>query len=108
MSSTNSNGSLDAGNVKDTGREGRLSFRNFAEHQLRNEFKRDAMQKCDIPLKAFSTCAKEEGVMVVFRCREFKKAVDECMAVYNSPERFEIYKREHSADLENRVIQSKK
>eukprot|EP00980_Cylindrotheca_fusiformis_P030258 scaffold24613_cov176-Cylindrotheca_fusiformis.AAC.2 len=68
------------GNMKDLGREGRLSFRK---------------------------CAKEEGVMVVFRCREFQKAVHECMAVYNSPERFEIYKKEHEEDLENKVIRSR-
>ena len=98
----------DAGRVKDTGRDGRLSFRNFAEHQLRNEFKREAMKECNIQLTAFSECAKQEGVMVVFRCREFKKAVDECMSVYNSKERWEVYKREHLADLENSVIQSKK
>lgn len=104
MSSPN----YDAGQVKDTGREGRLSFRNFAEHQLRNEFKREAMQKCDVQLRAFSECGKAEGLMVVFRCREFKKAVDECMAVYNSSERFELFKQEHVEDFERRIIQSKK
>jgi len=89
--------------MKDTGREGRLSFRKFAEHQLRNEFKREAMKKCDLQLKAFADCAKAEGVMVIFRCREFQSAVNECMAVYNSNERWEIYKEEHAADLENKV-----
>mmetsp|Transcript_39165 Transcript_39165/g.94696 ORF Transcript_39165/g.94696 Transcript_39165/m.94696 type:complete len:106 (-) Transcript_39165:1483-1800(-) len=93
----------DAGDIKDLGRDGRLSFRNFAEHQLRKEFKADAMQKCDVQINAFASCAKEEGVMVVFRCNEFKRAVNECMAVYNSHERFEVYKREHMGDLENKV-----
>lgn len=32
-----------------------------------------------------------------------ENAVNECMAVYNSPERFEVYKREHMGDLENKV-----
>lgn len=91
------------GNIKDAGREGRLSFRKFAEHQLRNEFKREAMEKCDIQLKAFADCAKTEGVLVVFRCREFQSAVNECMAVYNSKERWEMYKIDHAADLENKI-----
>jgi hypothetical protein len=95
-------------NVKDAGREGRLSFRKFAEHQLRNEFKREAMEKCDVQLSAFADCAKIEGVLVVFKCREFQSAVNECMAVYNSKERWEMYKIEHEADLENKVPMMKK
>lgn len=45
----------------------------FAEHQLRKEFKADAMKKCDLQINAFASCAKEEGVFVIFRCREFRK-----------------------------------
>ena len=32
-----------------------------------------------------------------------ERAVNECMEVYNSNERFEVYKREHMQDLENKV-----
>ena len=96
----------DAGSIKSDGRDGRLSFRNFAEHQLRKEFKADAMKKCDRQINAFAECAKEEGVMVIFKCRDFQKSVNECMAVYNSNERWEIYKKENADDLQKRVIQS--
>jgi hypothetical protein len=96
-----------AGRMKDMGRETRLSFRNFAEHQLRREFKADAMEKCDLQIGAFAECGQREGIMVVFRCREFQKDIAECMAVYNSPEAFEQYKTLHAADLDNRVIQTK-
>jgi hypothetical protein len=103
-----SSNSDSAGNAKDAGREGRLSFRKFAEHQLRIEFKREAMEKCDLQLKAFADCAKIEGVMVVFRCREFQSAVNECMTVYNSTERWEMYKLDHEADMANKVPLKKK
>jgi COX assembly protein 1 len=96
-----------AGRIKDLGRETRLSFRNFAEHQLRRELKEEAMEKCDLQIRTFAECGQQEGLMVVFRCREFQKDINECMGVYNSPEAFEIYKKQHAADLENRVIQSK-
>lgn len=96
------------GRMKDTGREGRLSFRKFAEHQLRNEFKEEAMKKCSIQVKAFAECAKAEGVLVVFRCREFQSAVNECLSVYGSNERWELYKKEHAEDLEARVITNDK
>eukprot|EP00934_Nitzschia_sp_Nitz4_P002218 Nitzschia sp. Nitz4//scaffold41_size133979//66357//66656//NITZ4_003350-RA/size133979-processed-gene-0.252-mRNA-1//-1//CDS//3329551479//2218//frame0 len=89
-----------AGDIKDAGRESRLSFRNYNEYQLRSEFKRDAIKKCDLQVKAFADCAKDEGLMVVFRCQDFKKEVDECMRVYNSDERWELYKQENAADLD--------
>ena len=95
------------GSMKDAGREARLSFRNFAEHQLRNEFKQEAIKKCDLQVRAFAECAKDEGVFVIFRCRDFQKAVNECMTIYNSTERWEQYKLDHAADLENKVISSK-
>jgi hypothetical protein len=103
MSASNNDNNDRAGRIKNDGREERLSFRNFAEHQLRNEFKREAMEKCDLQVSAFAECSKEQGVMVVFRCREFQKEVQECMSVYHSNERWEIYKKEHEADMENKV-----
>jgi COX assembly protein 1 len=96
-----------AGRMKDMGRETRLSFRNFAEHQLRREFKDEAMEKCDLQIRTFAECGQQEGIMVVFRCREFQKDITECMTVYNSPEAFEAYKTLHAADLDNRVIKTK-
>jgi Cytochrome c oxidase biogenesis protein Cmc1 like len=98
----------DVGGIKDAGREGRLSFRKFAEHQLRNEFKQESMKKCELPMKAFADCAKTEGVFVVFRCREFQSAVNECMQVYMSNERWEMYKEEHAADLESKLPVTKR
>lgn len=78
----------------------------FAEHQLRKEFKAEAMKKCDLQIKAFAECGREEGLMVIFKCRDFQRSVNECMAVYNSNERWELYKKENAQDLDKRVIQS--
>jgi hypothetical protein len=99
---TYSNNADQAGQIKDAGREGRLSFRNFAETQLRREFKQDAMNRCDLQIATFAECIKEEGLLAPFRCREFQRDVNECMAVYNSEERFQLYKRDHQADLDNK------
>ena len=76
MSTSNTNSNNDqAGRIKDDGRESRLTFRNFAEHQLRREFRELAMETCDAPIKAFAECGKEHGLMVVFKCREFQADV---------------------------------
>lgn len=107
MSSTSSSTSsssppADAGRVKDEGREGRLSFRRYAEHELRTELKQDALKKCDLQVGAFAECIKDEGLWAPFRCGEYQKDVNECMAVYNSEERFQMYKKEHEADILNK------
>jgi hypothetical protein len=92
---------------KDFSRESRLSFRKFAEHQLRQDFKQDAIEKCHEPIREFAECAQETGLLVVVKCRHKMKAVNECMAIYNSNEAFEKYKKEHADDLERRTIKSK-
>mmetsp|Transcript_123914 Transcript_123914/g.185234 ORF Transcript_123914/g.185234 Transcript_123914/m.185234 type:complete len:101 (+) Transcript_123914:186-488(+) len=98
--STSEKDITDKGKVKDASREGRLSFRNFAEHQLRNEFKEESLKKCDLQIRAFAECGKQEGLMVIFRCREFQKDVTDCMTIYNSDEQFELYKQKHAPDLQ--------
>lgn len=92
--------------IKDAGREGRLSFRNFAEHQMRREFKDMALDKCSEHVRRFALCAEEQGLMVVFNCRHHSKALNECMAVHNSPEAFEKYMVEHKEELEKRTLKT--
>ena len=103
-SSSTSNGTspTDVGKVKDAGRESRLSFRNFAENQLRRDFKADAMKQCGLQVGAFAECIKDEGLLAPFKCREFKKDCNECMVFYNSEERFRLYVKEHEEDTEKK------
>mmetsp|Transcript_14734 Transcript_14734/g.34220 ORF Transcript_14734/g.34220 Transcript_14734/m.34220 type:complete len:110 (-) Transcript_14734:1650-1979(-) len=92
----------DTGSMKDEGREGRLSFRHFAENQMRRDFKADAMKKCDLQIGAFAECIKEEGLFSPFKCREIKKDVNECMSVYNSEERFKLFVKEHEDEIRSK------
>mmetsp|Transcript_2328 Transcript_2328/g.4994 ORF Transcript_2328/g.4994 Transcript_2328/m.4994 type:complete len:110 (-) Transcript_2328:307-636(-) len=92
----------DTGAMKDTGREGRLSFRNFAENQLRKDFKADAMKKCNLQIGALAECIKDEGLFAPFTCRHIQKDVDECMMVYNSSARFKLYVKEHEAEIQSK------
>jgi len=82
---------------KDTSRESRLSFKKFEEHQLRGEFKQDALDKCQLQLQAFAECGKESGLMVVWNCQEFQKDVHDCMKLYMSDDQWELYKKNHSS-----------
>ncbi len=93
--------------IKDASRESRLSFRNFAEHQMRREFKEKAIEKCNEPIKAFAECAQEKGLLVVWSCRQLSKEVNKCMAIHNSHEAFDKYKQENADELERKTIKSR-
>ena len=84
-----------AARIKDAGRDNRLSFRKFGEHQLRREFKEMAVEKCRTEINAFGKCAQESGLMVVWKCRQLNKEIQNCMSVHNSQEAFEKYKLEN-------------
>jgi Cytochrome c oxidase biogenesis protein Cmc1 like len=93
-----------ANQIRDDGRASRLSFRNFAEHQIRSEFKEEAMVKCKPHVDAFAQCAKEKGLGVVWYCRHLNKAITDCMYIYNSDEAFAKYLEDNPQLLENRTI----
>lgn len=93
--------------IKDDGRDARLSFRRFAEHKMKREFKEEAIKKCSEHLKNFGQCAQENGLFVVFKCRDLNRKINECMAEHNSPEAFERYLKDNEAELQKRTIKSK-
>jgi hypothetical protein len=85
--------------LKDAGRQSRLSIKKFEEHQLRTEFKSIAIERCKDQVQAFGKCASDNGLMVVFRCRDFLKRMNACMEQQNSNEEFQKYKDKHRPDL---------
>ena len=93
--------------IKDEGRDSRLSFRQFAEHKMRREFKDVAIEKCRDHMRNFGQCAQDNGLLVVFKCRDLNRKINDCMMEHNSPERFEEYLKTHADELEKRTIKSK-
>eukprot|EP00594_Rhizosolenia_setigera_P018535 CAMPEP_0178955020 /NCGR_PEP_ID=MMETSP0789-20121207/9355_1 /TAXON_ID=3005 /ORGANISM="Rhizosolenia setigera, Strain CCMP 1694" /LENGTH=103 /DNA_ID=CAMNT_0020636569 /DNA_START=52 /DNA_END=363 /DNA_ORIENTATION=- len=86
--------------IKEENRNSRLSFTKFGEHQLRREFKELAYKKCDVQIKELGKCAQEQGLWVVWSCRDKNRAMQECMAKHNSKEEFDKYKELHKEDIE--------
>lgn len=84
---------------KEASRDGRLSFRKFGEHQLRREFKDMAIEKCRTEINAFGKCAQDQGLMVVFNCRQFNRDLNACMAIHNSHEKFDEYMKNNEQAL---------
>lgn len=95
-----------AGRIKDNGRNARLSFKNFAEHQIRSEFKEEALVKCKPEIGAFAECAKENGLMVVISCRKLNRDITACMYRHNSDEKFAEFLEANPGIIEKRTIQS--
>ena len=85
--------------IKEYGRESRFTFRNIAEHQLRKDLKEEALEICKPFLGKFAECSQEKGLMVVFSCRKQFKAVQDCLSVHNSEEKWLEYKAAHAEEL---------
>ena len=92
---------IDKNKLKDELRDSRFHFRNLAEHELRRDLKEEAMAKCDPEIKAFAECSQENGLWVVWTCRDLFKKVNDCMHVYNSEEVWQKYRKETKPTLKN-------
>ena len=73
---------------------------------MRREFKDQAIDKCREHINAFGKCAQENGLLVIFNCRQFNKDMNECMKLNNSEEEFKKYLSAHSEDLDRRTIRA--
>ena len=104
---SNNQATTDRAQLKDDGRDSRLSFRRFAEHKMKREFKEEAIKKCEVHLKNFGQCAQDNGLLVVFKCRDLNRKITECMAEHNSPEAFQAFLKENEDELERRTLRSK-
>ena len=58
------------------------------EHSLQEELNEIARQKCDNLVQKFVNCSKEQGLLVVIKCREEHSAVNECLHQYTNREEF--------------------
>lgn len=62
------------GDFKGDGRSGRLAKHKAVYKRMEDEFRKelmyDARQACKAQVAAFGECAKEQSLMVVFKCRD--------------------------------------
>ncbi|GMH57968.1 hypothetical protein TL16_g02510 [Triparma laevis f. inornata] len=88
-----------AADRKDTGRDGRLNYSNQAEHALRKELSEIAKTACKENSVALGDCARKEGILVVFKCRKEKDALNSCLNVFTNEKAFEEYKQKRALEL---------
>ena len=85
--------------ISDPGRDSRLTWSKHAEYEARKELSAIATKKCDAHLAAFSRCAQEQNLMVVFNCREENRKMNACLSQYTNEAAFEEYKLRRSIEL---------
>ncbi|KAF0694486.1 Aste57867_14654 [Aphanomyces stellatus] len=73
-------------------RTGRLTWSNQAENKVKQELNAIALANCRDKTAAFVECSKEHGMMVVFKCREQNRILNECLHEYTSKEALEALK----------------
>ena len=50
----------------------------------RRERALDAIAKCDVQLKKFGECARDSGILVLFKCRDLNERIKDCMSEQNN------------------------
>ncbi len=76
-------------------RDGRLKLRKNNEEVLRKVLQADARKKCLDATNEFGECAKENGLMVVLKCREKNTAMQSCLKTHYNDELFNKFLEEH-------------
>ncbi|KAL4086654.1 hypothetical protein PRIC1_013716 [Phytophthora ramorum] len=90
---------VDKETAKNKFRSSRLSWSNQAEHKLRQELSDIAIAKCRSVSEKFAECAKANGLMVVFKCRENNRELNACLHQYTNAEQFEIYRQRREKEM---------
>ena len=54
-------------------------------------------------MEDFGICSKEQGFLVVFKCRDKLKALNNCLAEHNSDEMFDLFKKGKEEELQKKM-----
>lgn len=67
--------------------------------KLKQELSDIAIATCRNISEKFAECAKANGLMVVFKCRDHNKALNACLHQYTNDEQFEIYRQTREKNM---------
>jgi hypothetical protein len=70
------------------------SVKKWHEEHYRAQLKKIAEQKCKPEIHHFGDCVKETGFMVVFKCQEHNKLMNQCLDKYYNEQEFEKFMNE--------------
>ncbi|TDH68279.1 hypothetical protein CCR75_004475 [Bremia lactucae] len=81
-------------------RSSRLSWSNQAEHKLKQQLSDIAIAKCRSVSEQFADCARANGFMIIFKCREQNKALNACLHQYTNDEQFELFRKRREKEMQ--------
>jgi hypothetical protein len=71
--------------------------------KLRQELNDIALTKCRDITAQFAECARANGYLVAFRCREQNHAMNECLHQYTNEEQFAVYREKREKEIAAQV-----
>jgi hypothetical protein len=71
--------------------------------KLRQELNDIALTKCRDITAQFAECARANGYLVAFRCREQNHAMNECLHQYTNEEQFTVYREKREKEIAAQV-----
>jgi ribosomal protein S12 len=96
---------VDAKQVTTDARGSRMTvLRKTNEEVLRKQLQLEARQKCQHAFKAFSDCAKETGLLVVFQCRQQNSDMSTCMEQHYNEEEFKKFCDREGVQVQERDV----
>jgi len=57
-------------------------------------FLNEARAKCTDKIQDYVNCARDNGLMVVFKCRQHNKDMNACVAEYTTEDLWETYRQQ--------------
>eukprot|EP00924_Labyrinthula_sp_SR-Ha-C_P010360 maker-scaffold_23-snap-gene-4.58-mRNA-1 protein AED:0.00 eAED:0.00 QI:47/1/1/1/1/1/2/1470/103 len=65
---------------------------NYSDEQLRKEYFKYVHTFCKKEIDEFINCSKQEGLLVIFKCRKENRAQNDCAHKYNTNERWNEFR----------------
>ncbi|KAH8556656.1 hypothetical protein BGW37DRAFT_473551 [Umbelopsis sp. PMI_123] len=72
--------------------EGIHALTRAEEENCFKELKKNALKKCEVPIKEFVDCSKEHNVTVAWTCRDKNKAMNRCLNQHTAQEELDKLK----------------
>mmetsp|Transcript_20408 Transcript_20408/g.26061 ORF Transcript_20408/g.26061 Transcript_20408/m.26061 type:complete len:117 (+) Transcript_20408:112-462(+) len=73
---------------------------NAADEIIRKDFLKEARDKCKEKVEIFVECARENNLLVIFKCRQQNREMNDCVGQYTSEAKWNEYRKKKVRDFE--------
>mmetsp|Transcript_158 Transcript_158/g.206 ORF Transcript_158/g.206 Transcript_158/m.206 type:complete len:103 (+) Transcript_158:170-478(+) len=73
---------------------------NAADEKIRKEFLKQAREKCKPSVEKFVECSRKHNLLVIFKCREENREMNDCVGQYTSEQQWNEFREEKVRNFE--------